>query len=147
MRRGTGGLISFAMKRTYSELIQFKTFSERYNYLRLHGVVGERTFGWERFANQKFYTSYEWKIARRDVIARDRGCDLGVEGYELHDHIIVHHMNPMEAAHISQGDPDILNIGYLISCSLKTHNAIHYSDEEQLPRLFAERTPGDTKLW
>lgn len=135
------------MRRTYTELKRLDTFLERYRYLQLKGVVGERTFGWERYANQKFYTSYEWKIARRDVIARDLGCDLGVEGYELHDHIIVHHMNPMEAADLSQGDPDILNIEYLISCSLKTHNAIHYGDEEQLPRLFAERTPGDTRLW
>lgn len=135
------------MTRTYSELVALPTFEERYNYLRLQGVVGERTFGWERYANQKFYTSYEWKRARRDVISRDLGCDLAIEGYELHDGIIVHHMNPMEAANLSQGDPDILNIEYLVSCSLKTHNAIHYGDEEQLPRLFAERRPGDTLPW
>lgn len=147
MRRGTEGLISFAMKRTYSELVTYKSFEERYRYLKLEGVVGAKTFGWERFANQKFYTSYEWKIARRDVIARDRGCDLGVEGYELHDKILVHHMNPIEAADLSQGDPDILNIEYLISCSHVTHNAIHYGDEGQLLRPFAERKPGDTKLW
>ncbi len=136
-----------AMHRTYSELSTFDTFEERYEYLRLSGVVGERTFGWERFANQKFYTSYEWKRVRRDVIARDRGCDLGVEGHELHDYIIVHHMNPMEAADLSAGDTDILNIEYLISCSRKTHNAIHYSDESQLPRAFAERRRGDTSPW
>lgn len=109
--------------------------------------MGASTFGWERFANQKFYTSYEWKHVRRDVIVRDLGCDLGVEGHDLHENIIVHHMNPMEAADISQFDPDILNMEYLISCSLKTHNAIHYGDEEQLPRPFAVRRPGDTKLW
>jgi hypothetical protein len=135
------------MFRTYRELIRLPTFEERYEYLRLQGVVGERTFGWERFANQKFYNSYEWKIARRNVIARDLGCDLGVEGYELHDHIIVHHMNPMEAADLSRDDPRILDENQLISCSLKTHNAIHYSDKEKLPRLFAERKPGDTTLW
>lgn len=133
--------------RTYSELITFDTFEDRYQYLRLHGIVGERTFGWERFANQKFYTSYEWKIARRDVIARDLGCDLGVIGYELFENVIVHHMNPIEAADLSQGDPRILDIEQLISCSLKTHNAIHYSNEDQLPRLFAERSPGDTTPW
>jgi hypothetical protein len=132
--------------RTYSELITFDTFEERYQYLRLRGVVGERTFGWERFANQKFYTSYDWKIARRDVIARDLGCDLGVIGYELFENIIVHHMNPIEAADLSQGDPKILDVEQLISCSLKTHNAIHYSNEEHLPRFFAERRPGDTAL-
>lgn len=135
------------MIRTYTELSHIQTFEERYRYLRLQGVVGERTFGWERYANQKFYTSYEWKKARRDVIARDGGCDLGVEGYDLHDFIMVHHMNPMEAADLSRDDPDILNTEYLISCSRRTHNAIHYGDEEQLPRLFAERRPGDTTPW
>lgn len=135
------------MIRTYSELITHDTFEDRYRYLRLQGVVGERTFGWERFANQKFYTSREWKTARRDVIVRDLSCDLGIEGRDLHEGIIVHHMNPMIAADLSQGDPKILDIEQLICCSLKTHNAIHYSDEEQLPRLFAERRPGDTTLW
>lgn len=136
-----------AMSRRYSELVRLPTFEERYHYLALQGVVGERTFGWERWANQKFYTSPEWKRARRDVIARDRGCDLGVEGYELHDYILVHHMNPMEAADLRSDDPDILNIEYLISTSRRTHNAIHYGDEEKLPRLFAERRAGDTTLW
>ena len=135
------------MIRTYSELSRLHTFEDRYEYLRLKGVVGERTFGWERFANQKFYTSYDWKRARRDVIVRDLGCDLGIEGRELHAGIIVHHMNPIEAADLSGSDPRILDIEQLICCSLKTHNAIHYADEEQLPRLFAERTPGDTTLW
>lgn len=135
------------MIRTYTEISRLRTFEERYHYLALRGVVGERTFGWERWANQKFYTSYEWKQARRDVIVRDLGCDLGVEGYDLHDKIFVHHMNPMQAADLSQDSPDILNIEYLICCSHKTHNAIHYGDEGQLPRLFAERSPGDTTLW
>jgi hypothetical protein len=133
--------------RTYQELATIDTFAERYEYLKLKGVVGERTFGWERFANQKFYSSYEWKIARRDVIARDLGCDLGVTGYELFHDIIVHHMNPIEAADLSQADPRILNVDELISCSRKTHNAIHYGNEQQLPRLFAERSAGDTTPW
>lgn len=135
------------MLRNYTELSRLSTLRERYLYLQLKGTVGARTFGWERFANQKFYTSHEWKIARRDVIARDRGCDLGVDGYELHNYILVHHMNPMEAADLSMGDPDHLNIEYLISCSLKTHNAIHYGDEDQLPRFLAERSLGDTTPW
>lgn len=135
------------MIKTYQELLSFDTFGERYQYLRLQGVVAARTFGWERYANQKFYSSYEWKRTRRDIIVRDLGCDLGVEGYDLHSGIIVHHMNPMAAADLSANDPKILDMNQLISCSLKTHNAIHYSDEEQLPRLFAERTPGDTTLW
>lgn len=135
------------MIRTYRELATLQTFDERYEYLKLSGVVGDRTFGWERFANQKFYTSHEWKIARRDVIARDLGCDLGVTGYELFHDIIVHHMNPIEAADLSQGDPRILNVEELISCSRKTHNAIHYGSEERLPRLFAVRSAGDTTPW
>ena len=135
------------MIRTYQELKHLHTFEERYHYLSLQGVVGERTFGWERWANQKFYTSYEWKQARRDVIARDLGCDLGIEGYELNDRILVHHMNPIEAADLRRDDPAILDINQLITVSHRTHNAIHYGDEGQLPRLFAERSPGDTMLW
>jgi hypothetical protein len=135
------------MIRTYTELSRLTTLEERYHYLALRGVVGERTFGWERWANQRFYTSYEWKQIRRDVIVRDEGCDLGVAGYDLHENIIVHHMNPIMAADFSQDDPDNLNMEYLISCSLKTHNAIHYGDESQLPRGLIERRPGDTTLW
>lgn len=135
------------MIRTYDELVHLHTFEERYHYLALRGVVGERTFGWERWANQKFYSSYEWKQARRDVIARDLGCDLGVEGYDLHTEILVHHMNPIEAGDLRQDDPDILNVRYLISCSRRTHNAIHYGDESKLPRPLAVRRPGDTTLW
>lgn len=135
------------MIRTYRELATLPSFEERFSYLKLKGVVGDRTFGWERFANQRFYTSYEWKIARRDVIARDLGCDLGVTGYELFHDIIVHHMNPIEAADLSQADPRILNVEELISCSRKTHNAIHYGSEGLLPRLFAVRSAGDTTPW
>lgn len=133
--------------RTYRELVTLPTFGQRFTYLRLDGVVGAETFGWHRFENQAFYNSYDWRIARRNVIARDLGCDLGVEGYELHDRIIVHHMNPMTISHVEEDDPRIYDEDQLISCSLKTHNAIHYSDEGQLPRLFAERKPGDTTLW
>ena len=138
---------SFNMIRTYTELSRLDTFEERYHYLALRGVVGVRTFGWERWANQKFYSSYEWKQLRRDVIVRDLGCDLGVEGYDLNDRIIVHHMNPMVAADLRRDDPSNQDMEYLICCSHKTHNAIHYGDEGQLPLLFAERRPGDTTLW
>lgn len=135
------------MIRTYTELSRLNTFEERYHYLALQGVVGERTFGWERWANQRFYSRYAWKQARRDVIARDLGCDLGVDGYDLNAEILVHHMNPMEAADFDIEDPENLNIEHLISCSRRTHNAIHYGDERQLPRLLIERRPGDTDLW
>ena len=133
--------------RTYTELSRLHTFEERYHYLALQGVVGARTFGWERYLNQAFYQSYAWKQTRRDVIVRDLGCDLGVEGFEIHGRMLVHHMNPMDPNHISREDPDILNPEYLILVSHRTHNAIHYGAEEQLPRPFVERTPGDTKLW
>lgn len=135
------------MIRTYGELRHLPTFEERYHYLALRGVVGERTFGWERWANQRFYKSYEWMQVRRDVIARDQGCDLGVDGYDLHDKILVHHMNPIEAADLRRDDPEILDINQLISVSHKTHNAIHYGDESQLPRGLIERRPGDTTPW
>lgn len=135
------------MIRSYRELIRLPTFGQRFQYLRLDGEVGARTFGWQRYENQRFYNSYEWKIARRNVIARDLGCDLGVPGYELFADIIVHHMNPMEIGDVTADDPRIVDEEQLISCSLKTHNAIHYSDEGQLPRLFAERSAGDTNPW
>ena len=133
--------------RTYSELKGFSTFEDRFRYLALKGVVGEATFGFERHVNQEFYRSAQWKRVRRDVIARDFGCDLGVEGYEIYDTIYVHHMNPMTLEEIVDGDARILDPEYLISVTLTTHNAIHYGDERQLPRQFQERRSGDTALW
>lgn len=135
------------LTRTYSELVRLETFEERYAYLRLSGVVGRPTFGFERWMNQQFYTSREWRDARRDVIARDRGCDLGLEGFEIHDKIYIHHMNPMDAADISSHDEDILNPEFLITTTHRTHNAIHYGDEKQLLLPTAPRRPGDTRLW
>ena len=133
--------------RTYSELRRLTTLEERYHYLSLHSVVGKSTFGFERWMNQQFYTSTEWRTLRRKIIIRDNGCDLGIEGYEISGKMYVHHMNPMEAAHISQDDPDILNPEYFITCSFRTHQAIHFGDERQLARPFVPREPGDTKLW
>ena len=112
------------MIRSYAELARLETFEERYAYLRLSGVVGKSTFGFDRWMNQQFYTSREWRDARRDVIARDLGCDLGVEGFEIHDRIYIHHMNPMEAADISRHDEDILNPEFLITTTHRTHNFI-----------------------
>lgn len=135
------------MIRTYSELSKFKTFEERYRYLALGGGVCDPTFGNDRWVNQQFYASREWKLARRDVIARDLGCDLGVEGYEIHGRIVVHHMNPMVLEDISEGHLSIMDPEFLITTTHDTHNAIHYGDERQLPRPLVERAPGDTKLW
>ncbi|ASR79968.1 HNH endonuclease [Arthrobacter phage Arcadia] len=135
------------MIRTYSELVQYNTFEDRFNYLALKGSVAAQTFGHERYLNQDFYRSRAWKQVRRDVIARDLGCDLGLEGFEIHDKIIVHHMNPMSADNIIHGDQDILNMEYLISVTHKTHNGIHYGDDSIIPKPYVERRPGDTRLW
>lgn len=133
--------------RSYSELIHYSSFEDRYDYLRLRGFVGESTFGFDRFMNQQFYTSTEWKQIRNHVIARDIGMDLGVDGYEIYDKIIIHHMNPMTAEDIQQGRSEILDPEYLISTTHKTHNAIHYGNSSLLAMPLRERRPGDTNLW
>lgn len=133
--------------RSYSELRSIDGHLERFRYLQLRGSVGTSTFGFERYINQIFYTSTQWKHARNEVIARDLGLDLGVEGYEIYDKIIVHHMNPMTIEQIESGDVDILNPEFLITTTHRTHNAIHYGDENLLPKPLVERRPGDTKLW
>lgn len=133
--------------RTYSELRQLHTFEERYHYLALQGVVGQTTFGFDRHMNQKFYTSREWKLVRDEVIVRDNGCDLGVDGHEVYGKLYIHHMNPMVVADIVHGNDDILDPEFLITTTHRTHNAIHYGDERLLPRPLVARRPGDTKLW
>lgn len=133
--------------RTYSELVKFATFEERFRYLALRGGVADPTFGYDRWVNQTFYASREWKLVRRDVIARDLGCDLGVEGYEIHGRVVVHHMNPMVLEDFSEGNRSIMDPEFLITTTHETHNAIHYGDERQLPRPPVDRKPGDTKLW
>jgi hypothetical protein len=121
---------------------------ERYDYLRLKGVVGDFTFGYERYHNQRFYTSRQWKQVRDHVISRDFGNDLGADGYEIRgEQITVHHMNPMSPDDIIHGDESILDPEYLISTTHKTHNAIHYGDASLLTKVLIERRPGDTKLW
>ena len=133
--------------RTYSELVQLEKFEERYRYLALGGGVCDVTFGSDRWLNQSFYVSKEWRHVRRDVIARDLGCDLGVEGYEIHERVVIHHMNPITPEDIFEGNMSILDPEFLITTTHNTHNAIHYGDERQLPRPLVERKPGDTKLW
>lgn len=135
------------MVRSYHEMVQFSTHLERFEYLKLRASVGESTFGFDRWINQAFYRSLEWKQTRSKVIARDLGLDLGVEGYEIYDQILVHHMNPMRPEEIEAGDPNILNPDYLISVTHNTHNAIHYGDAKLLVQPFVERRPGDTRLW
>lgn len=135
------------MIRVYRELRRRETFLERFQYLSLKGEVGESTFGFDRYINQAFYRSRQWKQVRTHVIARDLGCDLGIEGLDIHERIIIHHMNPMRVENIVEGDESILDPEFLISTTHRTHNAIHYGDESQLPRELIERKPGDTRLW
>lgn len=133
--------------KTYSELINISTFEERYEYLRLNGSVGASTFGFDRYINQQFYRSSQWKSIRNHVIARDLGLDLAMDGYEIYDKIIIHHMNPMTADDIEHGDSSILDPEFLICTTHKTHNAIHYGDKKLLALPFVERNINDTKLW
>jgi hypothetical protein len=133
--------------RTYSELIRLKSFEERFEYLRLHGGVGQETFGFDRYINQKFYKSFEWKQARDYVIVRDNGCDLGVDGYEIHSGPLIHHINPMVVEDITHGESWIFDPEYLITTTHRTHNAIHYGDVSLLPKVVIARERGDTKLW
>lgn len=133
--------------RTYSELRRLTTFEDRYDYLKLGGTVGRPTFGFDRYLNQRFYTSNEWRKIRRDVIARDFGLDLGIEGYEIHDKIIIHHMNPMVPEDFYGDLSDAYEPEFLITTTHRTHNAIHYGDRSLLLPKFGPRTQGDTKLW
>lgn len=133
--------------RSYRELSRLETFDERYDYLRLGGGVGNQTFGYDRYLNQRFYTSYEWRNCRQHVIARDLGRNLGVEGYDINDRIYIHHMNPLTKEQVLDGDPSMFDPEFLISCTMDTHNAIHYGVDEHHRPLPVERRPGDTKLW
>ena len=135
------------MIRTYSEMERIDDYEERFRYLALKGSVGHSTFGFDRYMNQQFYTSREWRQLRNHVIARDNACDLGVAGYEIHSKLIIHHMNPMTVEDVKHGVSSILDPEFLITTTLKTHNAIHYGDERLLPKPYVPRRPGDTKLW
>ena len=133
--------------RTYTELIQHSTFLDRFHYLVLHGSVGRSTFGFDRYLNQRFYTSAQWRQVRNYVIARDSGLDLGVSGHEIHNRLLIHHMNPITASDIVANEEDLLDPEFLITTCHLTHNAIHYGDAEILPKAPVVRRPGDTKLW
>lgn len=133
--------------RTYSELVEFDTFLKRYEYLSLRGTVGQETFGFDRWINQQFYTSSEWRKLRRDVIIRDQGCDLGVEGHDIHTRLIIHHMNPLTQDDIVHGTRNALDPEFLICTTHDTHNAIHFGDASLLAKPHIARSPGDTKLW
>lgn len=135
------------MIRTYSELQRFSTFEERFKYLSLKGQVGEETYGFDRWINQQFYRSREWKQVRNRIIVRDSGCDLGIAGREIRDHIIIHHMNPILIDDIRDSSKYLLDPEYLICTCHTTHEAIHYGDEKLLISDPIERKPGDTCPW
>lgn len=136
------------MIRTYSELSKLKTFKERYEYLRLDGIVGEDTFGFDRYLNQAFYKSKEWKDIRRQVIIRDSGCDLAVKDREIYGHIIIHHMNPIKQLDILNATEFLLDPEYLITTTLDTHNAIHYGNDSLVTHTQPiERSKNDTCPW
>lgn len=131
----------------YSELSKLTTFEERYRYLRLNGIVGVETFGFDRYLNQIFYRSQRWKNVRDHVIIRDNGCDLGVEGYEISGRILIHHMNPITINDIEKESAFLLDPEFLIAVTHNTHNAIHYGDESLLITAPIERTKFDTCPW
>ena len=133
--------------RKYSDLITLPTFKERYEYLRLDGIVGEETFGFDRYINQIFYKSKEWLEVRDHVIIRDNGCDLGIEGHEIYNRILIHHMNPIRKEDILNRSDILLNPEYLITTTKRTHDAIHYGDKNILLDTPIERIKNDTCPW
>lgn len=135
------------MIRNYSTLKKLKSFEDRYNYLKLKGNVGESTFGFDRYINQNFYKSKRWREVRDIVITRDNGCDLGSDGFEIYDKILIHHMNPISLYDIEEDNDDIFNPEYLICVSNRTHQAIHYGDENLLPKKLITRKRNDTVPW
>lgn len=133
--------------RAYSELILLPTFEERFKYLQLNGRVGDDTFGFDRYINQNFYRSAEWKRIRDQIIIRDNGCDLALEGYEIYGRILIHHMNPITVKDVELSTEYLMNPEYLICVTHNTHNAIHYGDEKLLMKGPVVRTKNDTCPW
>ncbi len=134
-------------KRSYRELLQFQSFEERFNYLKLVGEVGNPTFGYDRYFNQQFYHSSEWRRARNRIILRDNGCDLGMPDYEIHGRIYIHHINPITKQDVEDFSDNLFDPDNLICVTFDTHNAIHFGDERTLPKTPIERAPGDTCPW
>lgn len=135
------------MNKTYSELMTIPTYIERYRYLRLRGKVGLETFGYDRYLNQILYTSPEWRAFRKEIIIRDNGCDMGVDGYEVSSRITVHHINPITVEDVINRHPKVFDPENVITVSDITHKAIHYGSEDLLILGPVERTPNDTCPW
>ena len=134
-------------QRTYGEMSLFESYLDRFNYLRLDGEVGNATFGSDRYLNQHFYKSREWKQLREMIIARDEGFDLAHPEYPICGRILVHHINPPTAKEVDHGGEGLLDPNNLICVSHDTHNAIHFGDSRLLRKDYVERKPGDTLLW
>lgn len=135
------------MEKTYSELMQIANYDERFKYLQIGSRVGELTFGYERYLNQALYASAAWRNLKPHIVARDNGCDMGHPDFPIAGRIIIHHINPITVEMIVNGDPRVYDPENLICVAHLTHEAIHYSNENLLPKPFVERTRGDTKLW
>ena len=133
--------------RSYSELSRLNTFEDRFEYLKLSGGVGRSTFGFDRYINQAFYTSKEWRDVRQHVVIRDGGCDLGIFDHEIHAEILIHHMNPMSVDDIINREPWIMDPEFLITTTHRTHNNIHFGSSNLTPKVVISRSPRDTKLW
>lgn len=133
--------------RNYREMIRLQTFEERFKYLSLRGSVGEETFGFDRYLNQNFYRSVEWRQLRTKVIVRDGGFDLGHEDFPISGRVIIHHINPLQPNDIKHSTDALFDLDNLITVSHDTHNAIHYGDPSLLKRTYVERRPNDTTLW
>lgn len=133
--------------KSYSVVILLPTLEERFEYLRLKGKVGAETFGYDRYLNQVLYHDPEWRRIRNDVIIRDNGCDLGVEGHEIHGRILIHHINPITIDDVKLRRYCVFDLDNLICTSHNTHNAIHYGDANLLPKNPIERKPNDTCPW
>lgn len=133
--------------KSYSELITYSDYRDRFDYLRLDGVLGEETFGSDRHLNQKFYRSKIWRQLRNHIIVRDNGCDLAHEDFEIHDTIVIHHINPVTRTDILYGSDKLTDPENLVVVSHRTHNAIHFGDTNLLAEEYEPRTPGDTNLW
>lgn len=133
--------------KTFSELIEIPTFEERFEYLKLGGFVGEETFGFDRYLNQNFYRSYEWRQLRNQIIIRDNGCDLACEDRDIFGKVIIHHMNPITTDDLIHNSDFLMNPEYLICTTKQTHDAIHYGDLNSLMSIPKERHPNDTIPW
>ena len=133
--------------KSYNELSRLKCYEERFDYLKLTGVVGETTFGFDRYLNQAFYRSKEWRKVRREVIARDEGCDMGHPDHPISGRIIIHHINPVTIDDVEDGSDILLDPNNLVCVSEDTHNAIHFGDASLLPEPYIERSKYDTCPW